>query len=104
MAPLDSIMTAPPVTASVGPTFDEVVRRMHDHRVGSVLVLKGADLVGIVTERDVLRLSSAALPGSTAIGEVMTSPADAIDRDVSLQDALTTMRERGYRHMPVTAA
>jgi len=104
MAHIDSIMTAPPITANVDESFDDVVRRMHEHRVGSVLVLKGADLVGIVTERDVLRLCSAAVVGSTPIGEVMTSPADAIDSHVGLQDALTTMRERGYRHMPVTAA
>jgi citrate synthase len=104
MTSIASIMTSPPVTASVDDSFDNVVRRMHAGRVGSVLVLKGADLVGIVTERDVLRLSSEALDGATPIGEVMTSPADAIDADVSLQDALTTMRERGYRHMPVTSA
>jgi citrate synthase len=103
MATIDSIMTAPPVTAGPDDTLDDVVRRMHDRRVGSVLITKGADLVGIVTERDVLRLGIDTA-GGTPIGDVMTTPVDAIDRSVSLQDALATMRERGYRHMPVTSA
>jgi citrate synthase len=101
---IDSIMTTPPVTANVDQTLDEVVRSMHEHRVGSVLITKGADLVGIVTERDVLRLTSNGTDGGTVIGEVMTSPADDIDAGVGLQQALALMRERGYRHMPVTAA
>ena len=58
MSTIDSIMTSPAVTAASDEQLDEVVRRMHDHRVGSVLVTKGPDLVGIVTERDVLRLHS----------------------------------------------
>ena len=103
MATIDSIMTAPPVTAGPDDVLDDVVRRMHDRRVGSVLITKGADLVGIVTERDVLRLGIDTA-GDTPIGDVMTTPVDAIDRSVSLQDALATMRERGYRHMPVTSA
>jgi citrate synthase len=104
MPNIDSIMTSPPVTASVDEALDVVVRRMHDNRVGSVLITKGADLVGIVTERDVLRLHSDGEPASTLIGDVMTAPVDSIDRSVALQDALATMRERGYRHMPVMSA
>ena len=103
MSTIDSIMTSPPVTASADEHLDEVIRRMHDHRVGSVLVTKGPELAGIVTERDVLRLRVDGIDGTTPVGEVMTSPVDAIERGLSLQDALATMRERGYRHMPVTA-
>ncbi|HEY4332455.1 MAG TPA: citrate/2-methylcitrate synthase [Ilumatobacteraceae bacterium] len=104
MPNIDSIMTTPPVTADVSDSFAAVVQRMHDHRVGSVLITKDGSLAGIVTERDVLRLTSAGLPDSTPVGETMTTPVDSIDRNVSLQDALVTMRERGYRHMPVTSA
>src|SRR4051794_27480064 len=104
LAHIDSIMTSPPITGSVDETFDQIVERMHNHRVGSVLITKGADLVGIVTERDVLRLASAHAGGSTPVGEIMTAPADSIDSDTGPQVALRTMRERGYRHMPVTTA
>jgi len=101
MPNIDTIMTAPPVTADATDSLDSVIRRMHERRVGSVVITKEAHLTGIVTERDVLRLSTDGHAGSTPIGAVMTTPADAIDRTASLQEALTTMRERGYRHMPV---
>ena len=82
----------------------DVVQRMHDHRVGSVVVVDGAHPVGIVTERDVLRLVAAATHlGRPPVGDVMTDPVDTIERDL---DARCRPRgacaERGYRHMPVT--
>ena len=100
MTSIDSIMTAPPVTADVAEPIAAVVARMHDRRVGSVLVTRDGSLAGIITERDVLRITAGSSAGLTA-GEVMTVPVDVIERAVSLQEALTIMRERGYRHMPV---
>ena len=97
---INSIMTAPPVTADVAEPIAAVVARMHDRRVGSVLVTKDGTLAGIITERDVLRITAGSSSALIA-GEVMTVPVDVIERAVSLQEALTTMRERGYRHMPV---
>jgi citrate synthase len=104
MTAIDSIMSAPPVTVDVADPVDVVMARMHDQRVGSVLVTKDGALAGIITERDVLRIaSSGGLTGGTA-GGLMTLPVDVIGRDVTLQSALQTMRERGYRHMPVVDA
>ena len=103
MPSIDSIMTAPPITASVDETLHAVIKRMHDHRVGSVLVLDGSHLVGLVTERDVLRLGVDGRFDAARVEAVMTTPVDVIDRAVPLQEALLTMRERGYRHMPVTS-
>lgn len=94
-------MTSPPVTATAGEPLSVAVRRMHDHRVGSVLVMEGSRAIGIVTERDVLRATANPVAGSS-VSAVMTSPVEAIDVSTSMQDALVTMRERGYRHMPVT--
>ena len=110
MTSIDSIMTAPPVTGDVAEPITTVVARMHDRRVGSVLVTKGGSLAGIITERDVLRITSGAsgpfgaAADSLTAGDVMSVPVDVIERTVSLQDALTTLRERGYRHMPVVDA
>jgi citrate synthase len=103
MTTVDTIMTAPPVTATIDEPLADVLARMHHHRVGSVLVTKGGALAGIVTERDALRLTTESAPGATPIGDVMTTPADSIDRATDIGKALTTMRERGYRHMPVTS-
>lgn len=101
MTAIATVMTTPPVTATVGEPLAAAVRRMHDHRVGSVLVMEGNRAVGIVTERDVLRATAGGDPG-LSVSAVMTAPVDTIDMATSLQEALATMRERGYRHMPVT--
>ncbi|MDO9174191.1 MAG: CBS domain-containing protein, partial [Actinomycetota bacterium] len=101
MASIDSLMTSPPVTALVSERLTAAVRRMHDHRVGSVVVMEGSRAIGIVTERDVLRAAAQPL-AEQSVGAVMTAPVDTVDVTTPLPDALALMRERGYRHMPVT--
>ena len=101
MTSIDSLMTSPPVTALVGEPLTAVIRRMHDGRVGSVVVMEGTTAIGIVTERDVLR-AAAAGGYDGMVGAVMTVPVDTIDVATPLPTALALMRERGYRHMPVT--
>jgi citrate synthase len=101
MASIDTVMTSPPVTALVNEPLSAAIRRMHERRVGSVVVMEGNRAIGIVTERDVLRAAAGA-SADPAVGAVMTSPVDTIDVATALPAALATMRERGYRHMPVT--
>ncbi len=98
-----SLMSSPAVDAPVDEALQSVLSRMHDRRVGSVVIVKDRRIAGILTERDALRLTTAGTPGGTPVGQVMTAPADSMDRDTPMRDALLTMRERGYRHMPVTA-
>ncbi len=101
MSTIDSLMTSPPVTATAGELLRVAAKRMHDHRVGSVVVMEGSRAIGIVTERDVLR-AAASGAATSLVSEVMTAPVDSIDVTTTLPSALATMRERGYRHMPVT--
>lgn len=110
MSTIQTLMTSPPVTARPGESLVAVIRRMHEHRVGSVVIVRGSVPVGILTERDVLRVTAAA-PTDTEdettgtvgrpVSEAMTKPPECIDMNTDLTVALTTMRERGYRHMPV---
>lgn len=78
-------------------------RLMAKRKIGAVLVIKGALLVGIFTERDVLvRVVAAGLdPDRTPLAEVMTPDPDVIGGDSTVRDALDMMHERGYRHLPV---
>ena len=103
MSTVEAIMTAPPVTATGDEPLAEAVRRMHEHRIGSVVVLKDLRPVGIVTERDVLGVAAThdAL-GDLTVEQAMTTPVDTIDTGTDPAAALLTLRERGYRHMPVT--
>jgi citrate synthase len=99
---IDTLMTAPAVTARSDEPLVDLIDRMHRMRVGSVVVVDDAQhAVGIVTERDVLRLDADGRTPATTVGEAMTVPVDTIERSDEGRMALERMRERGYRHMPV---
>jgi citrate synthase len=101
MADLETLMSNPVVTARRDEPLEAAVQRMHRQRVGSVVVVDGERVVGIVTERDVLGASAAHRMSDTKVGDVMSAPADTIELGTSPAGALARMRERGYRHVPV---
>jgi citrate synthase len=100
--PLVAALTStPPIICEPTEQARVVVERMHDHRVGSVVVVDGGKVVGIVTERDVLRVLAKGGSLDVVVSSVMTTPVDTVDADIEAPSALATMRERGYRHAPV---
>lgn len=90
---------------AVGPleTVIDAVNVMNDHHVGAVLVVEGADPVGIFSERDVLVRVVAAHrdPRQTLIRDVMTTRLYTASTDDSLLDVMHLMTERRCRHVPV---
>jgi CBS domain-containing protein len=78
------------------------IKRMMDAGVGSVAVCKGPQLLGIFTERDVLRLASEGAEfDKVQIGDVMTERPVTVDPYTSILEAAHLMGERGVRHLPV---
>ena len=80
------------------------IHKMLDHHVGAVAVVDGDFRVaGIFTERDVLRrLSLSHLdPATTPVRELMTTSVEMATRSTGAGEALTTMLERHFRHLPV---
>jgi CBS domain-containing protein len=76
--------------------------RMKEENVGSVAVCDGPRLVGIFTERDVLRLASEGRSfRDVTVGVVMTPRPVTVDPDVSIVDAAHLMGKLGVRHLPV---
>lgn len=86
-----------------GATALDAARAMDDHRVGSVLVVDHGHLVGIFTERDIVRRIVAAGrdAGATRLDEVMTSPVLCAVPHTLLDELREAMRERNIRHVPV---
>lgn len=78
---------------------------MRDRKIAALIVVddKG-DLIGIVTERDmVFRLTAAGKDAATTkISEIMTANPDTLAPGDSASDALELMQTRKYRHLPVT--
>lgn len=86
-----------------GTSVHEAARLIREHNIGSVLVMDGERLEGIVTVADMAyRVVAEGLdPDKTSLAEVMTANPDTISRDSAAIEALRMMQDGGYRHLPV---
>ena len=102
MAPLREIMTNDVFTTSREASVAETAKAMVKGRFGSALVTQGDVLVGIFTERDVLR---AAASGddltASAVSKWMTKDPTTAAPDDDSEDAAQVMLSGGFRHLPV---
>ncbi len=84
----------------------EAIRLMADRGVGALLVMRGAELVGIVSERDYARkvVLLGRSSAETPVWQIMSAPVVAVDRETSVPDCLALMTERRIRHLAVVEA
>lgn len=77
---------------------------MRDERIGSLFVEKNGDLVGIVTDTDIVRRAVAEGKdlGKITVANIMTSPIVTIESIRTVQDAHDMMGDLGVRHLGVT--
>ena len=95
-------MTARVVSVRPDDSVQVAIGRMMEEHVGSVVVCEQSSLVGIFTERDVLRLASEGTSfGDVPLGDVMTRSPLTVSPDVGIGDAARLMGERRVRHLPV---
>jgi CBS domain-containing protein len=84
-------------------TVFEALKKVVEQNVGSILVTRGDDVVGIMTERDYLR--KIAIFGRTShdtlVGEIMSSPLIYVTPETSVEEAMAIMTDRRIRHLPV---
>lgn len=103
---LRDLMTTDVLTTSPDEDVATAARAMTDRDIGSACVVDDeGGLIGIITERDVLR---AAASGSDLTAEPvrdwMTGEPVQVEPDELPSKVASTMRERGFRHMPVQEA
>lgn len=102
MVLLADIMTTDAFTTAPDAPVSEVAKSMVRGRFGSALVTQSSMLVGIFTERDVLR--AAASGGdltATPVSEWMTRDPDTALPELDSEEAAHMMLTRGFRHLPV---
>jgi len=90
-------------TCSPDDTLADVVDLLVGHNIGSLIVMQEDDMVGIITERDILR-SCAATRGPLEflkVSERMTRCPVAVSPSDELTDVMCIMTERRIRHVPV---
>lgn len=91
------------VTIESGKTVLEAVHRLVEHGIGSLLVLDDGELVGIITERDVLTCCAddPAKMAGTPIADVMTKELVVGSRQDDVEDVMAMMTRNRIRHLPI---
>ncbi len=96
------LATRPLVTAEPSATLREAARTMHDHGCGSVVVLDAGTLVGILTERDILRAAATAIDlDTTRVEQTMTREVVRAAPDWEVYEAAAEMTDKHIRHLVV---
>ena len=90
---------------SIGPKASvlDAALLMNEHRIGGLVVLHNTEVVGIITERDVLRrvVAQRADPAEVTVRDVMTKDVYVCKKHVSIEDARSIFKNQRIRHLPV---
>ena len=90
-------------TVTSGSTIAEAVDLLNGKKIGAVVVVDGKKVVGILSERDVVRHLGqdwTAL-ASRPVSEVMTKNVVSVSRFATIADVMERMTEKRIRHMPI---
>ncbi len=81
----------------------EAIRMMADRHVGALLVMRGTELAGILSERDYARkvVLLGRSSAETPVWQIMTSPVITVSPDSSIQECMRLMTDHRIRHLPV---
>ena len=101
----DILAVKGPHVRSIGPdaTVLDAALLMNEHKIGSLLVMAGGRLVGIITERDLLvrLVGKRRDPADTKVCDVMTAEVACCQPNTALDEARGVMKNRRIRHLPV---
>jgi signal-transduction protein with cAMP-binding, CBS, and nucleotidyltransferase domain len=88
-----------PCEASIADT----AQQMRDEQVGALFIEKNGELIGSVSDRELVRKAVADRKDleNTTVESIMTTPLNCIDSTKTLLDAQDTMRDLGVRHLAV---
>jgi len=89
--------------AELGDTVLETVRTMVEQNIGAVPVLHNEKLVGIFSERDLMKrvVAEGRDPRSTCLAEVMTDDPLTVNMSETIENCMALMRRHNFRHLPV---
>ncbi len=100
-----SAMVKDVVTVDTDATVKKAVEIMNKHEIGCLVVVKGNRLVGILTERDMLKrvLGESRNPEKTKVSEIMTAPVITVSPTTNLEEAAKLMFEKNVKKLPVVS-
>ena len=97
------IMSTPVVTNGPDDQISRIASSMHNHKIGSVVIMENRRIVGILTERDFVRIVEKVgmLLKEDLAKHHMTKPVITVQSDASIADAIKLMQANHVRHLVV---
>ena len=104
MIPVKRIMTKQIVQVKVGTTVAEAAKQMKEKGIGSLLIRKEHEILGIITEMDIVQkvVAEGADPSVKTVETIMSTPLLTIEPEKSVVDANDMMDQYRVRHLGVT--
>jgi len=90
-------------TIAAEQTVLEAARQMVAHNIGAIAVLREGELVGIFSERDIMKrvVAEGRDPARTRVSEVMTTNPLTVDMRESIEHCMVLMKQHSFRHLPI---
>lgn len=99
---VSDIMTQAIVTEAADDTLAQAAAKMREQQTGSLLIMDGDRLLGIFTERDLVKsVASGRDPNSVLLKDIMTTDIVTISPHTKLHEAAEVMATKWIRHLPV---
>jgi CBS domain-containing protein len=99
---LTELVPGPPIACGPSTTATQAARLMEAEHVGSVAVMEDEQFIGLVTDRDMVKLVAEESSFEVPVSKIMTAQPDTVDIDTEVADAADWLNATGYRHLPVT--
>jgi len=101
---LADLMATDPLAVSPDATIADAARRMVERETGAAVVLDDGALVGVISERDLMRAIPEGCAPETPVRDRMTRHVTTASPRTSLPEAMAIMIEGRFRHLPVVEA
>ncbi len=97
------VMTKDVICINRHSSVHEAASLMRHHKIGSIVVVSGQDVKGILTEGDIVRkiVAEGRDPENTSVSEIMSAPVIVIKTDEEIESAARYMKKKGVKRLPV---
>jgi len=97
------VMTPQPTSVKESTNLFDAARTMRDRDIGDLIVVRGSEILGMITDRDlVIRgLAEGRDPKSMAVGDICSTDVVTVEPDESVDKVIELMREKAVRRIPV---
>lgn len=96
-----AIAKKPVITVESGTTIEQAAKIMAERRIGFLPVVSSGRLIGVVSERDIVRAIASGIPPTAPVDEIMKRKVVTVNFNDDIEAVWSLMKELGIRHIVV---